>query len=136
MYTDCVQAIEELLERAKAAGLPPIMSAYTSLIKAWAKQGSTVEVRRSLAHMVEDGVQPNALHYSAAITAHTQCGRPQEAEASIVHLAIDVLYCQLGRDCQHLHVRRAWATAGCVTVIHPLTCCVQWPGQGRLSQNE
>ena len=79
---DYLQAIEELLERAKAAGLPPILSAYTSLIKAWAKQGSMVEVRRTLSHMLEDGVQPNVLHYSAAIVAHSQHGRPQEAEVS------------------------------------------------------
>ena len=74
------QAIEALLESAKAGGLPPIFSAYTSLIKAWGKVGSLVEVRRVLTNMVEDGVQPNRMHYCAAIVAHAQNFRPQEAE--------------------------------------------------------
>ena len=75
-----MQAIEALLEKAKAAGLPPILSAYTSLIKAWGACQNLVNVRRVLGDMVQDGVQPNQLHYRTAIIAHGNNYRPQEAE--------------------------------------------------------
>ncbi|DBA86013.1 hypothetical protein WJX77_010551 [Trebouxia sp. C0004] len=74
------EAIENMLEEAKAALLPPVMSAYTSLIKAWGRRKSLVNVRRVLVDMVEDGVQPNQLHFCAAIVAHGQSQRPAESE--------------------------------------------------------
>ena len=77
-----IQAIESLIEVAKAASLPPVMSAYTSLIKAWGLRKSLVNVRRVLIEMVEDGVQPNQLHYRTAIVAHGQNLRPNEAQVS------------------------------------------------------
>lgn len=75
-----MQAIEDMIEEAKAAYLPPVMSAYTSLIKAWGRRKSLVNVRRVLVDMVEDGVQPNQLHFCAAIMAHGQSHRPAESE--------------------------------------------------------
>lgn len=75
-----MQAIEDLIEEAKAAYLPPVVSAYTSLIKAWGRRKSLVNVRRILVDMVEDGVQPNQLHFCAAIAAHGQSRRPAESE--------------------------------------------------------
>ncbi|KAL0036562.1 hypothetical protein WJX79_000391 [Trebouxia sp. C0005] len=74
------EAIEDLIEEAKAAYLPPVVSAYTSLIKAWGRRKSLVNVRRILVDMVEDGVQPNQLHFCAAIAAHGQSRRPAESE--------------------------------------------------------
>ncbi len=87
-----------MIEQAKAAYLPPVMSAYTSLIKAWGVRKSLVRVRRVLREMVEDGVQPNQLHYRAAIVAHGQNHRPQEAEVifslDVTAFSLDV--CQSG----------------------------------------
>lgn len=77
-----MQEIEDLLEQAKATSLPPIMSAYTSLIKAWGLRKSLVYVRRVLIEMIEDGVEPNQFHYHAAIAAHGQNHRPSEAEVA------------------------------------------------------
>ncbi|KAL0052674.1 hypothetical protein WJX82_005877 [Trebouxia sp. C0006] len=74
------EAIEDMIEEAKASYLPPVMSAYTSLIKAWGRRKSLVNVRRVLVDMVEDRVQPNQLHFCAAIVAHGQSQRPAEAE--------------------------------------------------------
>ena len=76
-----MQAIEDMIEEAKAAYLPPVMSAYTSLIKAWGRRKSLVNVRRVLVDMVEDRVQPNQLHFCAAIVAHGHSQRPAESEA-------------------------------------------------------
>ena len=75
-----MQAIEDMIEEAKASYLPPVMSAYTSLIKAWGRRKSLVNVRRVLVDMVEDRVQPNQLHFCAAIVAHGQSQRPAESE--------------------------------------------------------
>ena len=83
-----MQAIEDLIEQAKAAGLPPVLSAYTSLIKAYGLNSSLTDVRRVLLEMKEDNVQPNQLHYRAAIAAHGQAGRPLEAQVlhNMLHL--------------------------------------------------
>ena len=77
-----VQGIESLIEQAKAAGLPPVFAAYTALIRAWGQRRQMVNVRQVLLDMKEDGVQPNELHYRAAISAHAQSSRPQEAEVA------------------------------------------------------
>lgn len=71
-----------MIEDAKAAGLPPVMSAYTSLIKAFGMNSSLVDVRRIMVEMKEDGVEANQLHYRAAIVAHGQAGRPLEAQVT------------------------------------------------------
>ena len=78
-----VQGIESLIEDAEAAGLPPVFAAYTALIRAWGQRKHMVKVRQVLTDMKEDGVQPNELHYRAAIHAHAQNFRPHEAE--VIH---------------------------------------------------
>lgn len=80
----CEQAIEGMIEDAKAAGLPPVMSAYTSLINAYGARSSLPEVRRVMLEMKEDGVEANRLHYKAAIHAHGQAGRPTEAQVTML----------------------------------------------------
>ena len=82
-----MQAIEDMIEEAKAAYLPPVMSAYTSLIKAWGRRKSLVSVRRVLVDMVEDRVQPNQLHFCAAIVAHGKSQRPAEAEVITIFMS-------------------------------------------------
>lgn len=68
----CEQAIECMIGHAKATGLPPVMTAYTSVINAYRARSSLPEVRRVMLEMKEDGVEANRLHYRAAIHAHGQ----------------------------------------------------------------
>ena len=77
------QAIEQMIEDAKAAGLPPVMAAYTSLIKAYGANHSLTDVRRVLVEMKEDGVAPNQLHYRTAMIAHGHAGRPLEGQVTV-----------------------------------------------------
>ena len=87
------QGIEALIEEAKASGLPPVIAAYTALIRAWGKRKSLVNVRQALIDMQEDGVPPNELHYRAAVVAHGMCLRPYEAQ----------VHCSDGMLSLHLH---------------------------------
>lgn len=96
-----IQGIESLIEDAKAAGLPPVFAAYTALIRAWGQRNQMVNVRQVLTDMKEDGIQPNELHYRAAIHAHAQNFRPHEAEVLSLQLilpcclesiAVNILY--------------------------------------------
>ena len=80
LHSAVVQGIESLIEDAKAAGLPPVFAAYTALIRAWGQRKQMVNVRQVLTDMKDDGIQPNELHYRAAIHAHAQNFRPHEAE--------------------------------------------------------
>lgn len=82
------QGIECLIEDAKAAGLPPVFAAYTALIRAWGQRKQMVSVRQVLTDMQEDGLQPNELHYRAAILAHARNFRPQEAEVFAPHVSL------------------------------------------------
>lgn len=82
------QGIECLIEDAKAAGLPPVFAAYTALIRAWGQRKQMVNVRQVLTDMREDGLQPNELHYRAAILAHARNFRPHEAEVFDPHVSL------------------------------------------------
>lgn len=82
------QGIECLIEDAKAAGLPPVFAAYTALIRAWGQRKQMVNVRQVLTDMKEDGLQPNELHYRAAILAHARNFRPHEAEVFAPHVSL------------------------------------------------
>ena len=75
-----VQAIEALVEEAKAAGLEPVKAAYSALIRAWGMRKQLVNVRQVLRDMKEDGLAPNELHYRGAIAAHGFAQRTREAE--------------------------------------------------------
>lgn len=124
------QGIESLIEEAKASGLPPVIAAYTGLIRAWGKRKSLVNVRQALIDMQEDGVAPNELHYRAAVVAHGQCLRPYEAQ---VHCTDSILSLNLhGTDClatqylQHILLRAPQLNDTCMQVCIQCTlymCC-------------
>ncbi len=81
-----LQKIKIAISKGKQAGLFPIPSAYSSLLKAYGQCQQWHQVREVLIGMIQSGVQINKLHYLAALRAYHKNNRCCEAEVGSVLL--------------------------------------------------
>lgn len=123
VLSSLAQGVESVIEQAKAAGLPPIFAAYTALIRAWGQRRQMVNVRQVLLDMKEDGVQPNELHYRAAISAHAQHARIHEAEVVCCHyLPTSIIGQPPSAACCISKLPKLAATAALYSCFCPYAC--------------
>ncbi len=81
-----LQKIEIAISKGKQAGLFPISSAYSSLLKAYGQCRQWPQVREVLIGMIQSGVPISKLHYKTALRAYHQNNRSFEAEVGFVLL--------------------------------------------------
>ncbi|KAL0027552.1 hypothetical protein WJX77_010406 [Trebouxia sp. C0004] len=74
------EKIKIAISKGKKAGLFPIPSAYSSLLKAYGQCQQWPQVREVLIGMIQSGVPINRLHYMAALRAYHKNNRCSEAE--------------------------------------------------------
>ena len=79
-----LQKIEMVISKGKKAGLIPVPSAYSSLLKAYGKCRQWPKIKQVLIRMVQSGVPIDKLHCMAALRAYHISNRSYEAEVGSV----------------------------------------------------